>query len=200
MPRTRSGTVGASCSAAKNASADAATHASNTHVFSFGSNSAAQLSRRLNVDVSDFKATPARLDDHVRIFAGASQTWGGGAVASIHPLAGQRVFGSLFRLSEAQLEILDGYEGVQYGVYRRVQKEAISAKGERIACIAYVRSDTTYERAPDVRYLRAIRVMLDERKPARKSKILIGAVIRGKVVSLGHFWLDRLVMTAGARA
>ena len=83
-------------------------------VFSYGSNSTVQLRERVGRS-GPFTMQPAVLPGHVRIFAGHSARWGG-AVASVHPSGdGMVVEGLVVYLTQAELSILDTYEGKYLG-------------------------------------------------------------------------------------
>ena len=93
------------------------------YYFAYGSNSLAQLSKRLGTD--RLRAYPAILPDYIRIFAGYGRRWGG-AVASILPQRGSEVLGSVICLRESQFKRLDQWEhtdphdpGSNRGYYRR---------------------------------------------------------------------------------
>lgn len=55
----------------------------------------------------------ARLNGWRLKFAGYSRTWGGG-VADLTPARGKHVDGVLYRVSDEDIERLDGYEGAAY--------------------------------------------------------------------------------------
>ena len=111
-------------------------------LFSFGSNNINQLLDRLNYEIvskkyafdknilnitakekdSDKKRTfifiPAYMENHGRAFRGWSDNWGGG-VATIIRKKGVNVYGYAVLLEEDDLDILDKYEGVSTGKYKR---------------------------------------------------------------------------------
>lgn len=86
-------------------------------VFCYGSNNIRQLRDRCQNP--ELKALPAILHDYVRIFAGSSRRWDNGAVASVYPKQGGKVYGSVVELSTDEVKRLDYFEGVAIGVYRR---------------------------------------------------------------------------------
>ncbi len=55
----------------------------------------------------------ARLDGWRLKFAGHSRTWNGG-VADLTPARGKSVEGVLYRVTDDDLDLLDGYEGAAY--------------------------------------------------------------------------------------
>eukprot|EP00966_Prymnesium_polylepis_P263388 6083815-Prymnesium_polylepis.1 len=79
-----------------------------TAVFGYGSNGIAQLRERVQNPKLTF--VPATLPGYARCFAGHSGRWGG-AVASVIPSRSSTVYGSVVNLTEAELRLLDGFEG-----------------------------------------------------------------------------------------
>ena len=79
-------------------------------VFSYGSNSTAQL--RARVGCPALTSLPARAPGWLRVFCLRSAGWGGGGVASLAPADQDKVvFGAVVALTPVQLEMLDAYEG-----------------------------------------------------------------------------------------
>ena len=177
-------------------------------IFSYGSNSAKQMHERTGCTCSPI---PAYLPEHVRIFAGYSARWDG-AVASVHPHAGGRVYGCAFKLTARQLRALDAYEGG----YARCEREmtllrspdaddrasASTRDGQEYVrtCYVYIKANTTFseEEPPSLEYMRAIRRMLSERAAKAETKVLIRAVVNNEVTVVGHFWDDEVVMHEGS--
>lgn len=124
-------------------------------LFSYGSNNPTQLSSRLNRPVV---GTAARLPHYGRVFRGFSSKWGGG-VASIEPDPKRTVFGYVEPVTERELQILDGHEGVANGIYRReeIEVEVRQPNGNWLTkpAIAYVHNKKTYSKPSDS-YLRAV--------------------------------------------
>lgn len=85
-------------------------------MFSYGSNNPPRLAQRIGRPV---KGTAAFLPGYVRVFRGRSSTWNWHGVASVELQADGYVFGYVEPLSEEELEILDGYEGIYVNAYRR---------------------------------------------------------------------------------
>merc|ERR1719253_269951 len=77
--------------------------------FGYGSNNLEQMMDRTQNPNLEYTMQKASLPNHVRIFAGKSQTWGG-SVASVVPLEGSRVHGSAIFLTESEALNLDAYE------------------------------------------------------------------------------------------
>ena len=104
------------------------------NLFSYGSNNVEQLSERLQrevvVEADDVPleewgspawrgaAIPAYLQGYGRVFRGWSRNWGGG-VATIERDKDRTVFGYMTQVSERDLAVLDRYEGVRSGNYKR---------------------------------------------------------------------------------
>ena len=79
-------------------------------IFSYGSNSLAQLQGRVT-QPPFLTSLPAIALDFVRVFWGLSQRWDSGSVASIVPAAGHVVFGLVATLTQSQLQELARFEG-----------------------------------------------------------------------------------------
>ena len=148
-------------SKARSTAADAATDASATElVFCFGSNGVAQL--RVRCQNKDITAQAAYMADASRCFAGMSKRWGG-AVASVVKCPGRICHGSVVRLTEDELQLLDGFEGCQYddpygpgGVYRRERCfVCLLDGGEPQPALMYVKNDLTWRGPPSTAYLDA---------------------------------------------
>ena len=137
-------------------------------VFCFGCNGVAVLRTRCQSDA--ITAVKAELRGHARCFAGQSPRWDGGAVASVIPMAGQRVLGSVAFLTEGEIRLLDRFElgevacdrGVdpygREGIYRRYDTDDVLIDGSKTPSRAmlYVMNDLTWVRPPGERYLQAI--------------------------------------------
>lgn len=78
-------------------------------LFSYGSNSTPQL--RARVRNAALRSYPAKVENFARIFCRSSPGWGGGGVASLHPAPGYTTYGAVVYLTEAELRLLDRYEG-----------------------------------------------------------------------------------------
>ena len=143
--------------------------ASKVPCFCFGSNSVTQLCERLQSDA--LVAEAATLHGWHRIFAGVSQKWGGGGVASLVEAAGSSCVGSIVQLTDEQFGRLDGFEGIQPGSdpecsdfsvnrYRRqwvvVAVPSVVAGGvEERRAIAYIRNSSEWGAFPSDAYLAA---------------------------------------------
>jgi gamma-glutamylcyclotransferase (GGCT)/AIG2-like uncharacterized protein YtfP len=79
------------------------------HVFSYGSNSLAQL--RARVENPALQSRAASVRGFVRVFCLTSGGWCGGGVASLTPLKGARTTGSIVSLTSDELSKLEMYEG-----------------------------------------------------------------------------------------
>lgn len=139
------------------------------YVFSYGSNNSKQLRERLAPARPE--PEPAFLADHARIFAGYSRRWEG-AVSSVTPSKGKRVYGSLFKLTDAQLELLDRYEGG----YTRTRVSINVSPTKKVGAFVYVKDNTSYQHPPSAAYLEAIHTMLAETDRKHCDKIMVRAV------------------------
>ena len=79
------------------------------NVFSYGSNSLAQLRGRVNNP--RLTSRRARLDGFARVFCFNSSTWNGGGVCSVAPCAGAQCHGSIVNLTPTELNMLRAHEG-----------------------------------------------------------------------------------------
>ena len=146
--------------------------------FAYGSNGTEQLRERCkNPSLVSHKAV---IRDYRRFFTGHSSKWGGGGVASLAPLRGSVCKGSVVYLTEAELELLDRFEGIPEGsdpfvrdyaqnrysrrwvevdVWRKVSGSSASGDDgkfqEKVRAIAYVRNKTDWEGMPSTKYLDA---------------------------------------------
>lgn len=148
-------------------------------LFSYGSNSSAQLQQRTGAAAH---AVSGCLKDYTRIFAGNSQRWKG-AVASVYAKLGAKTYGAVMELTVAQIEVLDGCE---WG-YTRTLLPVTVADGS-VLCWVYSIDDTTFEDPPSQQYLQAIRKMLDEVRSigVAPQRLVIRTVQDGKICVIGH--------------
>lgn len=156
------------------------------YLFSYGSNSSQQLKRRIKRK-KDILCKPAYLPDHVRIFAGNSKKWDGG-VASIHPRKKNNVYGTLFEVTEAEIQMLDKFEK---GYIRTTKNVIIQESGNpEVQAYVYVKNDTQFEKLPSKEYMQAISKQLSEtNRKAHKSKIIIRTINKksNKPVAMGYW-------------
>ena len=126
---------------------------SETPVFGYGSNGIEQL--RIRCRSPYLESHKAYIKDYVRCFSGRAPSRQNGAVASIAFMEGGLVYGSVVFLNEAQLQLLDGFEGVHSatpaslnGAYRRVQVPVLvsSSSGDFVQkqCMTYIRNKTAW--------------------------------------------------------
>lgn len=144
-----------------------------TIIFSYGSNSTAQLRNRTQNPT--LATEPARLRGFLRVFALHSNKWGGG-VASIAPAGeGDEVLGSAVALTASELERLDSFETG----YRKVEVEILAGPphaARRARAITYVAGTDTSVWTPELRsqpseaYLVAIHGHLREHWPAAATR------------------------------
>ena len=158
-----------------------------THdVFSYGSNSLAQL--RARVENPTLQSTAASLKDMARVFCLRSRGWGGGGVASIAPQVGTVVYGALVTLTDAELERLRGYEGG----YREEQCVATRRdEGTTCSCIVFIAGLTftpSMSVPPHEAYLCAIHVQLREHYDMRTETITV-RTCEGRDVRVVSDWV-----------
>ena len=121
------------------------------YLFSYGSNNPEQLSERLEYSVRG--AQGAYADGWQRVFRGYSRNWGGG-VASLLRKSGSTTYGYVAPVTAEDLDILDRYEGVRSGNYKRQQITVTTADGEEIRAVAYISRSREFNE-PTKAYLRA---------------------------------------------
>jgi len=118
--------------------------------FGYGSNSVLQLRGRL--DAPSLKGYPARVKGQRLAFAGPNMTWAlddeteACGTATIVPQKKAVALGTVVFLSEAQLNVLDWFEGVPY-VYQRnefVAEVLQDGVWRTTTAIAYVRQSTEW--------------------------------------------------------
>lgn len=127
-------------------------------IFSYGSNSIAQL--RARVENPALEAYPAQAVDWQRIFCVRTATWGG-AAASIIPFKGSIVYGAVVFLEDVELERLDRFEGG----YHRNDVEVLVWNGtswQTQSAIAYIANSLFWTVPPSEAYLTAIHINLRE--------------------------------------
>ena len=95
----------------------------------------------------------ARLENYELSFDKISR--GGTGTANIVSAAGKVVYGVLYRLTEAQMKILDRFEGVP-DHYRRSQVGVTDEKGNKVNAHAYLARKVRKGLKPDRLYLRRI--------------------------------------------
>ena len=123
-----------------------------TWLFNYGSNHPGQLADRVGIEKTVHCCV---LFGYKRVFRGWSHNWGGG-VASLEPDPDGMTFGYATRMTAAELRVLDRYEGVRSGNYRRLRVRITLSDGERdVNAIAYVSNSDEYN-APTRAYLKAI--------------------------------------------
>ena len=102
-------------------------------VFCFGSNGIDQLRERCQNE--RLVAVKACLPNAVRVFAGWSSRWHGG-VASVVPMSGQTVQGSIVYLNAQELSLLDGFEGVGSSEAPYAADGSVYCRHDVIVCAA----------------------------------------------------------------
>jgi len=103
--------------------------------FAYGSNlSLRQMRARCPSAITEGRAG---LTDHRLDFVQPHDGWGGG-VAGIVSATGERVPGVVYRLSEDDLERLDGFEPVDSARYQRIEVAVQTEIGDARLCWTYV--------------------------------------------------------------
>jgi len=114
--------------------------------FAYGSNlDMDRLRERIGEWQDDKRAT---LKDH-------RLTFDSGGKADILEQRGERVWGAVYEVTEAQLGVLDRFEGVHSGVYKRVRVN-VECNGKTEPVITYVKAEKTSFHPPDDEYLNYI--------------------------------------------
>ena len=134
-------------------------------MFSYGSNSPRQLAERLGHEV---KCVPGTAVNRQRVYVGHSTGWKG-AVATLVAGGGVYADGGACLVSEADLKILDKYEGVPtkyrrqtievrlHPVSRRGAGPADRAKARTVSAVAYLAAPGNQELGiPSLAYLEAV--------------------------------------------
>jgi len=129
-------------------------------VFCYGSYGIQQM--RVLCQRPDLQARRAMLPNASRVFADASSEWGG-AVASIIPLTGSEVRGSIVELSAAELVALDAAADADMrepyapstGVRCRRQDVVVLCEGKALEAVTYVLLDLKWKGPPSDHYLAA---------------------------------------------
>eukprot|EP01036_Dinobryon_divergens_P025778 gene25778-34361_t len=125
-------------------------------LFSYGSNSLAQLRGRISPPVHENEC--AMVVDYERVFAGFASSWGGGA-ASLYPRDGSRTLGSIVSLTITQLKELSAFEG---GYELRKVDVIKDSNQERMSAFTFIKKDSNFINLPSEAYLTAIHCHLLE--------------------------------------
>jgi len=120
-------------------------------LFSYGSNDQEQLAARLGHPVAG--GVGAYADGWQRVFRGHSQRWRGG-VASLEKKRGARTFGWAAPITTDDLKLLDRYEGVASGNYRREKIKVTTESGATLQAVVYLSNSDEFN-APSQDYLKA---------------------------------------------
>ncbi len=105
-----------------------------TLLFCYGSNHPTQLGIRLGRKIKNIQS--AYVADYRRVFRGHSSNWGG-AVASLERSTGDAVYGYVTEIKPRELPLLDKFEGVASGKYKRIEIE-VELEDETATAIAYI--------------------------------------------------------------
>lgn len=186
-------------------------------LFCYGSNSPEQLKKRLKkapswceydvsgegIDVN--LARPAYAPDTRLVFRGRSRTWGGSGVASLEN-DGAGALGYVIPVHKEDLDVLDCYEGVNSGNYRRVlllvtmrikklgrgkkTKRAIPGSGELCFSGPGMRFEGAWKSVKAVAYVATPRQNRIVNDPTTK---YVDAVLR----TMNSFWARSISPTTG---
>ena len=131
--------------------------------FCYGSNGIEQMRDRCRNP--DLMARKARLTDSARVFGGWGKRWGGGAVASVAPVIGEEVKGSIVDLTAEELHLLDWFEGTKSreepyakdgcAYYRQDVVVLAGDPEEPVAAVLYIMANCMWQGPPTVLYLDA---------------------------------------------
>ena len=121
------------------------------YLFSYGSNSPRQLRERLGHSVI---GRSAYAPGWKRVFRGYSYGWDGG-VASMDRDPDYTTFGFVAPVSVRDLSVLDRYEGVESGNYKRRTIDVVTFDGKRLKAVAYLATSKEFNE-PSERYLAAV--------------------------------------------
>jgi hypothetical protein len=152
-------------------------------LFCYGSNSCAQLQKRLKLK-EPLASNPAFIQGYRLIFAGYSLRWKGGVATIWKPNKTQaqqplqaRVYGIVVELTTAQLEMLDAFEK---GYTRKCILVNVEGRDKKTKCQVYVKDDTEYTHAPSEKYIAAIKQLLINDAKRRSPQIPISGIVDGK--------------------
>jgi hypothetical protein len=151
-------------------------------VFSYGSNSTAQLQAR--VENKTLKAIPARAPGWQRIFCRKTERWGG-AAASMAPNKNAVTHGAVVDLTDRELSLLDKYEK---GYSKNDIEVELFSDGQwtnKATAIVYISDNSAWLHPPSEQYLTAIHVMLREQfhiiSPSNVLEIDVCGIISDKL-------------------
>lgn len=118
--------------------------------FAYGSNmNAERMLERVGWNTPRFAA---QLQDYELRFNKMAQDYGWCA-ANIVPASGRKVEGAVYKVTERELLILDGYEGVATEQYERQVLQVLDLQGCSWEVIAYVALNTGPDQPPTREYL-----------------------------------------------
>lgn len=163
-----------------------------TTIFSYGSNSTAQL--RARVKNQSLQSRRASLEGFARVFCMTSRGWGNGGVASLAPQDGSIVHGSVVVLTPDEKLLLDVYEDGY-----REEPVCVHVHGESTPAdaIAYIAGEVmpshgepftlSLDVPPSPEYLTAIHAHLREHWPMDEAIAIRSCRPDGSVETLSHW-------------
>lgn len=116
---------------------------------------------------------PGILKNHIRIFAKHSEYWKG-AVASVYPCKGKKVYGAIVELTKKQMQKIDEYEG---DWYRKVKRKILSGDSY-VYCTLYEIIEHNFVSHPSNRYINSIRTTLKDVGYASQDSIPVFGVFQ----------------------
>ncbi len=122
--------------------------------FAYGSNlNKKQMQERCPECKPGFKAV---LPNYKLVFAGWSRKWHGG-IATIKAFRGEKVRGAVYEVGDADMRILDKYEGVNEGIYSRLNVTVFDEDNQPHQCITYIKTGQIQESLPSAEYAAVIK-------------------------------------------
>lgn len=176
--------------------------------FGFGSNSVRQLRGRVVDDT--LQGFPARILGQALAFGGPNWSWpvdsgSGNGTATLIPLSGHIVLGTMAFLTDAQLDSLDVFEGVPTVYDRRTFKAQVMYQGvwRETMAVAYVKQSALEWIPPSEAYCCAVLRNLRSSYPDLRKLVLrdVTGKVQGEWHHPGHaqLGLDAFLFEVGVR-
>jgi gamma-glutamylcyclotransferase (GGCT)/AIG2-like uncharacterized protein YtfP len=128
------------------------------YLFSYGSNHPLQLGDRIGRTILPEDIIAGKLCNHKIAYVGHSYKWRG-AIATVKRSRAVDVLGYLTDLSKEELAIIDTYEGVKTGFYRRSKRTIQTMQGP-LKAIVYICNNED-EGYPSEDYRKAVSLTRD---------------------------------------
>ncbi len=97
---------------------------------------------------------PAVLPNYRIVFTGYNREWKGGT-ATIQPFKGQKVYGAVYEITEADLKKLDRREDYPM-TYNRFKVTVWTENDDQVEAITYIKKEQSTESKPSPEYLAKI--------------------------------------------